>query len=265
MEASYLSEITSAAFAVSLVYVGYSYSGWNAAAYICEEFRNPLRALPIALIGGTLAVTVLYTLLQYVFLKHVPSSELACAINVGVLAVEHMLGRSFSNLLGATISLLLVSGISAMIWVGPRVTASIAREHYLWHYFTTNAKGVPVKSLWLQCGVSALLLVTGTFEQIMIYCGILLTLSTLLVVAGVFVLRRRQPPGTGYRSPLFPLFQIVFIAVSLWMIAFALVHNPYETCIGLSNLAVGGVTYVASRRMQAAAGRKNTLKENTYE
>jgi APA family basic amino acid/polyamine antiporter len=256
-EPSYCSEIISAAFAVSLIYVSYSYSGWNAAAYISEEFKNPGKALPIALIGGTLLVTLLYTLLQYVFLKHVPFAELSEAVNVGVIAVGHMLGRGFANIFGATISLLLVSGISAMVWVGPRVTASIAREHYLWRYFRNNAKGIPVKSLWLQCGVSALLLVTGTFEQIMIYCGILLTVSTLLVVAGVFVLRRKHRTD-GYKSPFFPLFQIVFIAVSLWMIVFSLIHNPYETCIGFSNLVVGGVTYFAGKRLQAAAIRKNT-------
>jgi APA family basic amino acid/polyamine antiporter len=244
---SYLPEVTSAAFAVSLIYVSYSYSGWNAAAYISEEFRNPGKSLPIALIGGTLVVTTLYTLLQYVFLKHIPTAELTGSINIGYLAVDRMLGEGFANLFGSAISLLLISGISAMVWVGPRVTASIAREYALWRYFRNNTKGMPVKALWLQFAISALLLLTGTFEQIMIYCGILLTISTLLVVIGVFILRRRNPAGEGYKSPLFPLFQIIFIAVSLWMIAFALVHNPYETLIGLINLAVGCATYFACK------------------
>lgn len=255
---SYLSEVASAAFAVSLIYVSYSYSGWNAAAYICEEFRDPVKALPIALIGGTLIVTLLYTLLQYVFLKHVPFDVLAGSINVGTPAVENMLGPAAAGLFGGAISLLLISGISAMTWVGPRVTASIAREHYLWRYFAANAKGIPVKSLWLQFAISALLLVTGTFEQIMIYCGILLTLSTLLVVAGVFFLRRRKQTESGYKSPLFPLFQVLFIGISLWIIVFALIRNPYETFIGLSNLVVGGGAYFAGRKMQSPAGGQNT-------
>jgi APA family basic amino acid/polyamine antiporter len=247
---SYLEEIGSAAFAVSLIYVSYSYSGWNAAAYITEEFRNPARALPIALIGGTLLVTLLYALLQYVFLKHVPFAELSGSINVGTLAVDHILGSRAAAVFSAAISLLLVSGISAMVWVGPRVTASIAKEHYLWRHFTVNKRGIPVKALWLQCAISALLIATGTFEQIMIYCGILLTISTLLVVAGVFVLRRRERQAQGYRSPFFPLFQVFFIGVSLWMITFALIHNPYETCIGLSNLAAGCLSFFISKRME---------------
>jgi APA family basic amino acid/polyamine antiporter len=256
---SFVQEITSAAFAVSLIYVSYSYTGWNAAAYISEEFKHPAKALPIALIGGTLLVTVLYTLLQYVFLRHIPLTELVGTINVGTVAVDHMLGRHYANIFGATISVLLVSSISSMVWIGPRVTASIAKEHYLWRYFTSNAKAIPVKALWLQFAISAFLLVTGTFEQIMIYCGILLTVSSLLVVTGVFILRHKNRLAAGYKSPLFPLFQVVFIALSVWIIAFALIHNPYETAIGLGNLAAGCVTYYVSKRMQSSAEQKNTI------
>ncbi|MDR1357709.1 MAG: amino acid permease [Tannerellaceae bacterium] len=245
--ASYTGEITSAAFAVALIYVSYSYSGWNAAAYITGEFRNPAKSLPIALIGGTLLVTILYTALQYVFLKHVPREELAGAINIGSIAVRNILGNGFGNLFGAAISLLLVSGISAMIWVGPRVTAGIAEDHPLWRYFRYNASGIPVKALWLQFAVSAVLLLTGTFEQIMVYCGILLTVSTLMVVAGVFILRRRDTRSPGYKSPLFPLFQAIFIGISLWIIFFALVNNPLETLLGLINLALGCATYYAGK------------------
>lgn len=249
-EPPFLKEVTSMAFAVSLIYVSYSYSGWNAATYIIEEFGNPRRDLPIALIGGTLVVTILYTLLQYIFLKHIPLNELIGTLNIGTIAIEHMLGSRMANVFSAAISLLLVSGISAMIWVGPRVTSSIAKEHYLWRYFKNNANQIPVRSLWLQFAISAFLLITGTFEQIMIYCGILLTLSTLLVVVGVFLLRHRNKGAKGYKSPFFPLLQIIFIGLSLWMIVFTLLHNPYETLIGLSNLLIGLFTYFLSKKME---------------
>lgn len=252
-ETSYVSEITSMAFAVGLIFVSYSYSGWNAATYIIEEFKNPRKALPIALIGGTLLVTILYTLLQYVFLRHISFPELVGTLNIGTLAMENMLGTDIAVLFGITISLLLVSGISAMIWVGPRVTSSIANEHYLWRYFKTTPGQIPIRSLWLQFGISAMLLITGTFEQIMIYCGILLTLSTLLVVIGVFVLRHKKGRMNGYRSPLFPLFQIIFIVISLWMICYTLINNPVETLIGLSNLLLGLISYFISRKQEKKA------------
>jgi len=254
-ETSFTSEITSMAFAVSLIYVSYSYSGWNAATYIIEEFKNSRKALPIALIGGTFLVTILYTLLQYIFLRHIPLPELIGTLNIGTLAVNHMLGTRAAAFFGGTISLLLVSGISAMIWVGPRVTASIASEHYLWRYFKSTPGQIPVRSLWLQFLISAILLITGTFEQIMIYCGILLNLSSLLVVVGVFVLRRKKERKDGYRSPLFPFLQVLFILISLWMIGYTLVNNPLETGIGLGNLFLGLVTYFISCRQ----GKRRTL------
>lgn len=248
-EQSYWTETGSLAFAVSLIYVSYSYSGWNAAAYITEEFRNPRKALPVALIGGTLLVTVLYTLLQFVFLKHVPFTELAGKLNIGTIAVEYMLGDTASKVFSAGISIILISGISAMVWVGPRVTSSIAQEHNLWKYFNAAPDHIPRKALWFQFLLTGILLLTGTFEQIMIYCGVLLNVSTLLVVIGVVILRYKKTSNPdGFRSPFFPLFQILFIIVSLWMIIFAFVHSPKECLLGLLNLLTGFLTLIFSNK-----------------
>lgn len=243
---SCLSEIGSMAFAVGFIYVSYSYSGWNAAAYITEEFKKPEKALPVSLIGGTLTVTVLYTLLQFVFLKHVPSAELAGQANVGALAAGSMFGASVGNFFGVVISLLLISSISAMVWIGPRVTSGMARRYHVWRFFRPSENGIPRKALWLQFLISTGLVLSGTFEQIMIYCGILLTVSSALVVSGVFILRarnRRTGRKGGYRSPLFPLFQLIYLFLSLWMIVFTCIQTPVETGIGMINLLVGMGSY----------------------
>jgi APA family basic amino acid/polyamine antiporter len=145
------SNLLSPAFAVALIYVSYSYSGWNAAAYITEEFKNPKKSLPIALIGGTLIVTLLYTFLQYVFLKHVPIPELKGQLNVGTIAMNKMIGEEYGRLFGLAISLLLVSGISAMVWVGSRVTSSIAKDHRFCNYFKPEKNNIPQRALWHQC------------------------------------------------------------------------------------------------------------------
>ncbi len=251
-EPSFVGEIKTTAFAVALIYVSYSYSGWNAAAYITEEFKNPVKSLPIALTVGTLIVTILYTLLQFVFIKHVPYQDLAGKLNIGTIAIEHMLGSGYANFFGGAISLLLVSGISAMVWVGPRVTSSIASDHSLWKFFKNNKKGIPVKALWFQGILSSLLLVTGTFDQILVYCGILLNISALLTVVGVFKLRMQNKgkQTDGYKSPCFPLFQILFIALGFWIIGFSFVNKPLETIIGVGNLVAGLITYYISKRMK---------------
>ncbi len=249
---SYFNEIISGAFAISLIFVSYSYSGWNAAAYITEEFKDPRKSLPRALIGGTLIVTTLYTLLQYCFLKHVPQEELINKINVGTITAGHMLGEKFAAIFSGSLSLLLISGISAMIWIGPQVTSQIALKYPLWNYFRENKNGIPTRASWLQFAISALLLLTGTFEQILIYCGVLLTFSSLLVVIGVFKLRSKKlKTSFGYfKSPAYPFFQILFILLSVWVIVFAFINKPYETLLGTVNLIVGAITwYFGQKRL----------------
>ncbi|OZV69697.1 APC family permease [Winogradskyella aurantia] len=252
LSSSDYSNLISPAFAVALIYVSYSYSGWNAAAYITEEFKNPKKALPIALIGGTLIVTVLYALLQYVFLKHVPIPELKDQLNVGTIALNKMIGDDYGRLFGLAISLLLVSGISAMVWVGSRVTSSIAKDHRFWNYFKAKKNNIPQSALWLQFGISALLILTGTFEQILIYCGILLTISSMATVTGVFKLRYQQKKEQTdrFRSPLFPLFQLIFILLSLWMIIYAFINSPFEVVVGFGNILIGFITYWWSNKLK---------------
>lgn len=164
-----------------------------------------------------------------------------------------MLGERAAALFGWGFSALLVSGISAMIWIGPRVTASIAREYPLWRFFKARDHDVPRRALWLQFAISTVLLLSGTFEQIMIYCGVLLSISTLLVVIGVILVRYRKkerPDNVeNFRSPAFPLFQVIFIAASLWMIAFAFVNHTKECMLGLINLLIGYLTYIKQLRM----------------
>jgi basic amino acid/polyamine antiporter, APA family len=248
----YLAETGSMAFAVGLIYVSYTYSGWNAAAYITDEFRHPARSLPIALITGTCIVTVLYTLLQYVFLKHVPADQLSGQLNVGTIAVNAMLGDKISWWFDLAISLLLLSGLSAMIWIGPRVTAGMASEHRLWRFFQSKEKCIPVRALWLQFLISSILILSSTFEEILIYCGVLLNITSMLVVLGVFILRRknRGQELSHYKSPFFPFFQLLFLVVSGWMILFSFISKTTETLMGIGNIGIGLLTWYGSNRWQ---------------
>lgn len=242
-------DIFSSAFAIALIYVSYAYSGWNAAVYITEEFKNPKKSLLTALVGGTVLVTVLYTLLQFVFLKQVPIAELAGKVEVGAIVARKMLGPAIGNHFSFAISLLLISGISAMIWVGPRVTAAMAIDFSIWQFFGLRKKGIPVRALWLQFAITAGLLITGTFEEILIYCGFLLTVSSMLTVSGLFILRLKRKAvyqqSEVFKSPLFPLFQIIFILFSFSMIIFTFMEKPMEALIGTANLLIGGTIFFA--------------------
>jgi APA family basic amino acid/polyamine antiporter len=241
----FLDEAASPAFFVALVYVSYSYSGWNAAAYISDEFKSSNRSLPIALIGGTVIVTVLYTLLQYSFLKHASYQELSGQLEVGSIVTQKLLGRKIGSAFDVGIALLLISGISAMVWVGSRVTATMGRDYTFWQHFQPGLNGIPVKALWLQFVIAAIMILTGTFQEILVYCGLLLTFSTMLVVAAVFKLRRDKSHNlsTTFKSPLFPAVQVLFIIFSLAMIGFSIIQHKSEIFFGLLNLMIGAITF----------------------
>ena len=245
-DASYLTELISPAFAIALIYVVYSYSGWNAAAYITNEFENPSKSLPIVLIGGTVIVTILYSLLQYIFLKHLTLGEMEGQLNVASLAAQKMFGKAVGNLFGLAISISLISSVSAMVWVGARITASMANDHSFLFSFRMQSNQLPVKALWLQFVISSVLIITGTFEQILIYCGILISLSSMLVVIGIYKLRNEQPKNesdTEFKSPWYPFFQIIFVLLTVWMIIFTLYDKPWESLAGMINLLIGTATF----------------------
>ncbi|MEM1322769.1 MAG: amino acid permease [Bacteroidota bacterium] len=240
-------ELLLPAFAVALVYVTYSYTGWNAAAYIVEEIEEVRRNLPKALIRGTLLVTVFYVLLQLVFLRHASIEQLRGKVEVGQIVAIQLFGQSGGQLVSYAIAFFLISSISAMIWVGPRVSMVMAEDHGLWKFLDQkNAAGIPVRAIWFQTNISIGMVLTGTFEQILLYCGFILQLFSMLSVAGTFLLRRQQKQ-LPYVNPGYPWLPALFILASLWILSFLIFQHPSETLIGFTNLGLGGLTYLVSR------------------
>ncbi|MEZ5040172.1 MAG: amino acid permease [Saprospiraceae bacterium] len=238
-------ELFSPAYAVSLIYVIYAFSGWNAAAYIVEEIDTPKKNLPKALIWGTLLVGILFVLLQFAFLNQATISQLKNKVDVGHVVAQMMFGQTGGSTISLLIALLLVASISAMVWVGPRVTQAMAKEYRNWRYFAIdNANGVPVRAIILQATISIFMVATSSFEQLLVYSGFILQLFTTLSVAGVMILRwRKQGDQTAYLSPAFPWIQIIFLLFSLWILTFLLIDKPVESLWGLVNVLVGSISY----------------------
>ena len=240
LDESWKEEIILPAFAVSFVYVTFSYSGWNAAAYIVDEIREARKNLPKALLTGTALVSLLYLLLNFVFLYQNPLAKIQGELEIGQITAISLFGENGGKLISFGIALMLISSISAMIWAGPRVTQVMAEDHRLWTWFSKKTSNkVPLRAIWLQTAVTLLLLFTGTFEQVLIYSGFVLQLFAALTVAGVFVVRRKNKNTIGFKSPLFPLPQIIFLVLSGWILTYLIIAQPLETGLGLLNLLLG--------------------------
>ncbi|MBT8210204.1 MAG: amino acid permease [Eudoraea sp.] len=248
---SWTTEILSPSFAIAFVFVTYSYTGWNAAAYIIEEIDQPKVNLPRALVRGTLLVTVLYVLLHLVFLKHGELDTLKGQLDVGHVFATRVFGNSGAVIINLLVAFFLVSSISAMTWVGPRVSQAMGKDYPLWSFLNrNNKKQIPVRAIWFQAGIALTYVLTGTFESVLLYCGFILQIAALLTVAGIFVLRRRKLKEEYFRAPLYPILPIIFVLLSLWVLSYLLIQQPVESLIGLLILGVGVLTYFLNPRIK---------------
>jgi APA family basic amino acid/polyamine antiporter len=241
--------IVSAPFAVSLVYVMYSYSGWNAATYIAGEVREPERSIPVAMATATLVVIALYVILNAVFLYTTPIAAMAGQLNVAQVAGEHIFGATGGRIVAALICIGLVSTISAMTWIGPRVTVAMGQDFPLLSIFSRHSRaGAPIAALALQITVVTVLLLTQSFEAVLDFIQFSLTLCSFLAVLGVIVLRVTRPGlSRPYRVWGYPITPSVFLGVTGFMMFYLLSERPLQSLASLGLMASGLVLFFISR------------------
>ncbi|MGB7100931.1 MAG: amino acid permease [Xanthobacteraceae bacterium] len=244
-----LTYIAGAPFAISLVFVMYSYSGWNAATYIVGEVREPARNLPRALFAGTAIVVVLYVALNAVFLITTPMKELAGQIDVAIVAGKHVFGGLGGRVVGAVISLGLVSSISAMTWIGPRVTMTMGEDVPMLRLFSRKSKrDAPTIAIIFQLVISNLLLLTQSFEAVLDFIQFSLTFCSFFAVLGVIKMRITHPNlARPYRAWGYPVTPLIFLGVTFFIMYYLVVNRPLQSLAGFAMMSAGLVIYYASR------------------
>jgi len=243
--------IFGASFAVALVYVMYSYSGWNAAVYISSEIKRPEKNVPRSLLFGTAVVIVVYVLVNAIFLATTPIQELRGQLDVALIAGKHIFGANGGRVAGAVICLGLVSAISSMTWIGPRVTMSMGEDHWLLRLLgRKNRHGIPTNAIVLQLLIVNLLLFTRSFEDVVTYTQFSLLICSLLAVLGVVVLRFTRPKMTRpYRVWFYPLPPVLFSIITMWMMFYLLRWHTAESLAGLGTALLGVVLYFCARKL----------------
>lgn len=246
--------VTGAPFAIALLFVMYAYTGWNAATYIIDEVERPVDVAR-ALMLGTGLVTFLYLALNWAFLRAAPMADMAGQVEVGHVAAAGIFGPQGGRWMSALLCIALVSTISAMTWAGPRVTQVMGQDFAFFRRLArTSSGGIPRRAMWLQTALVILLLLTSTFEAVLIYTQLILAVSSSLTVLGVFVLRRREPDlPRPYRTWGYPVTPLLFLAISLVAMGYTLVTHPKESLAGLLTVLVGWPIYALSRRHEAKA------------
>lgn len=227
---------------LSLMWIMFAYSGWNAATYIGSEIRDPGRNLPRSLLMGTGIVILLYFGLNLLYVYAVPPQEMSGVIAVGGLAASRLFGEWADTAISSLIAFALLSSISALIILGPRVYYAMARDGYFFAFASEvhPVSRVPSRSVVLQCLIAAIMVMSGTFDQILTYMGFCLGIFPLVAVFGVFKLKRSR---SETRIPLYPIPPLVFIATSLAILTLAYLERPVESTIALATIAIGVPVY----------------------
>ena len=240
-----LGHIASAPFAIGLVFVMYAFSGWNAATYIIGEMHTPQQNLPRALLAGTLIVLVLYVALNAVFLRTTPIEALSGQLDVARIAGSHIFGEIGGRIVGAMICIGLVSSISAMMWIGPRVMMTMGEDIPALAVFARKSgQGAPVYAILFQLAVASLMLLTRSFEAVLDFIQFALLFCSFFTVLGVIKLRITSPDlPRPYRAWGYPVTPVVFLLVTLFMMYYLVTQRPLQSLLGTLMMVSGLLIY----------------------
>jgi APA family basic amino acid/polyamine antiporter len=240
--------VSAAGWLQGLIVVMFVYSGWNAAAYMAEEVRDPGRNLPLALALGTAAVTIIYLLINVLYLSVIPIGELVTVKgSVMDVAAERLLGVRAGDIMGIVSIISLAAGINAWTFAGPRIYFAMARDGV----FLPQAARVhptyktPAISVTAQAAWATVLILTGSLDALGNYVAFAITLFAGIAVAAVFVLRRREPNAPRpFKAIGYPLTPAIFVVFSAVMVINAIYREPRATGLGLLVIAAGIPLYL---------------------
>lgn len=242
--------LLSPAFAVSLIYVTYAYTGWNAATYISGELEEPQKSLPWILLSGTALTAILYILLHIVFLRAAPMSAMEGQVEIGYIAARGIFGEGGGRIAGGMLALLLISSVSAMTLAGPRALQAIGEDFSSLRWLgRTNAKDVPRNAILFQSGIAVFFVLTQSFETIIVFAGSLLAFNSFLAVLGLFVLRAKKgSENLPFRVPLYPVVPLVYLAITAFTLVYVVIDAPGNALGGLALIGIGALAYLLTRR-----------------
>ncbi len=248
-------------FAVSLIFVSFAYAGWNASAYIGGEIQNPGRNIPLSLLVGTVIVTGLYLLLNVIYIYALTPAQMSGSVDVGARAAISLFGKNVSKFVSGAIALGLLSVLSAMIMTGPRVYYAMSKDKIFFEFFAkiSKTRHTPAHSIFLQAGIAIVLIITASYEKLLIYIGFTLSLFAMLTVAGLVRLRLKNGANPdGYRTFGYPVTPFIFIIGNLWIIWFSVKSRPVPALCGMATIGIGLCAYLYFKRRQSQSLPLNT-------
>lgn len=235
--------------ALGLAMVGslFSSDGWNSVTFIAGEIKRPERNLPLSLAIGTFVVTAIYVLANITYLSLLPADGIQHAPfnRVGTAAAQVIMGDPAVMVMAGLIMVSTFGCINSYVLVGPRLYYAMSRDGLFFKKAgTLNARGVPQWATWVQCAWACVLCFSGKYNDLLDYCTFASLLFYVVTIAGLFVLRRREPLAERpYKAFGYPVVPALYVICALAFCVNLLVMAPKFTGIGLGIVALGAVVY----------------------
>jgi APA family basic amino acid/polyamine antiporter len=243
----------------SLVYIYYAYTGWNGASYLAGEIRNAQQILPRAILLGTGLVTLLYLAINVSYALALSAGQVQAIVKapentqgldavapIAEIAAQRLFGPSWSNPLSVAIGLMLLSTLSAYLLLGPRVLYAMAQAGQFPSLAArlTRSAGTPGLATVFQVGITLVLLWTGSFESIVVYASVGLSIFSILSMSSIFVLRWRRPDlPRPFRTPGYPLTPAVYLVLTSMLTSAAFALRPRVSAAALCSILIGVPVY----------------------
>ena len=227
--------VLSPEFAVNLVWVSYAYAGWNSSVYVVGEIVKPNKNIFKSILIGTLLVAAFYVMLNYIFLVFSPIESLKGEIEIGYISSVNLFGEKSAKLISILIGLLLLSTVSSYVYVGPRIIQAIGEDYDKLSFLSKiNQNGVPFNAFIIQLVISLGFILSSTFEEVVLYTGIILIMTTSITVCSLIYLRLKEPVlNRPYKVWGYPFTPFIFIILNTWILVYTVYLKPTESIIGI--------------------------------
>jgi len=255
------------ALAQALVGAFFAFGGWWEISKLAGEARDPERTVPRALALGVAAVAAVYVLTSAVFLYLVPLERVTSGEAFAAQVGSVLFGAAGAKIFAAIVIIAVLGSLLALLMALPRVYYAMANDGVFFKAAGTLHPrfGTPARAIAIQATLASVLVVSGSFNQILAYFIFVTVLFLALTVAGLFVVRRRSPHegGAAYRTPGYPVTPIVFLALVAVLLFLLAGHNPLQAALGLGIVALGAPVYFGLFRGSHPEGMRSGATPGT--
>lgn len=229
-------------FVNQLVWISFSYAGFNAAVYVASEVREPERNVPRALVGGTLVVFIIYVILNAIFVYGPTPDVITAGENIEQVAATAAVvigGERFSFLVRSVIVVSLFTSVSALVMTGPRVYAKMADDGFFPAWFRFEDRP-PVHAIWFQAVLATIAISISTLQDLLGYLGLTLSVCSALTVCMLFVMRLR---GDRIRMPMLGIPPAIYVVATLVLAVLYGIGQPKQAVAALATVVIGVLIY----------------------